>query len=207
MTPTRASTLALVALTLATPRLARAADGKGDNEVEVHEFDPKTGQDAAMARRSTSVTYLSPGPIVSFVGGRQPATGWGVEVSAMHYPRGTWAAFGFGGFAQAQLYSGRYTRFALGAQGGFANVGAELGLAYRAGDAAFTDTVSVHGGIYLSLAFLVMTLRDTLPLNGFGDGQTSKMGFGSEVGVTISLKLPIIIQGHDPAGFSILGGS
>ena len=180
--------------------------GATDNTVEVHDFDTATGQDATMAKRSTSVTYFNPGVLLSFVGGRQHATGWGVEASAMHYPSGTWSSIGFGPFLQAQLYDGKHPRVALGAQGCFANAGAELGLAYRAGDDAYAGTASIHGAIFLSIAFVTLSLRDTLALNGYNDGRTDKMGFGSEVAFSVSLKLPIMVQGRDPAGISIFGG-
>jgi hypothetical protein len=208
--PGRARADAPAAPTAPAPAPAPAATGtmggETNNTVEVHDFATASGQDATMAKRSTSVTYLNPGVLLSFVGGRQHATGWGVEVSAMHYPTGTWQSFGYGPFLQAQLYDGSHPRVALGGQACLANFGGELGLAYRGGDDAYAGTASVHGAIFLSIAFVTLALRDTIALNGYNDGRSQKMGFGSEVAFSVSLKLPIMIQGRDPAGFSIFGG-
>lgn len=181
--------------------LAFAGTARADDEVVVHEFDAKTGVDAATEKQNTGVLYFNPGPILSLVGGRVPATGLGVEASAMYFPRATWQSPGYGGFAQAQLYDGKYGRFALGGQAALANLGAELGLAFRQGDDSFVSTLSVHGAVFLSVGFVVLAVRDTLPLNGFG----SSLGFGSETAFTLALKLPIILYGHDRSGWGLLG--
>jgi hypothetical protein len=188
----------LLLLALVTGSIpARAADG----DVTVHEFDPQTGIDAKATNAEHGVLYVNPGPIVSLVGGRQPVIGVGGELSAMYYPRATWQSPGLGGFAQAQVYDGKYGRFALGGQACLASVGVELGLAYRQGDDSFASTFSVHGAIFLSAGFLVMSLRDTLPLNGFGD----HLGFGSETAFTFALKVPLIFVGHDKTGWALFG--
>jgi hypothetical protein len=181
---------------------AAAKDDEQGDQVTVHEFDPKTGVDAAQASKPTSVVYLNPGPILSLVGGRAPATGIGAEVSAMYFPTGTWKSFGYGAFTQAQIYDGKTTRFALGGQAALANAGVELGLAFRQGDDAFQSTLSVHGAIFLSVGFLVIAVRDTLPLNGFDQAH---LGFGSETAFTFAIKLPLVIFGHDKTGWAFLG--
>jgi len=187
----------VTAALLTCARKARAADG----DVEVHEFDPVTGLDATASKKPLGVLYLNPGPIVSLVGGRQPTVGVGAEVSAMYFPRATWQSPGVGGFAQAQLYDGKYGRFAIGGQAALASVGVELGLAYRQGDNDFVSTMSVHGAIFISAGFLAIAVRDTLPLNGFGD----HLGFGSETAFTFALKLPIVLSGHDKDGWRLFG--
>jgi len=172
------------------------------DQVTVHEFDPKTGIDSAQARKPTSVLYLNPWAILSLVGGRQPATGIGAEVSAMYFPTGTWKSFGYGAFTQAQLYDGKTGRFALGGQAALANAGFELGLAFRQGDDSYQSTLSVHGALFISVGVLVIAVRDTLPLNGFVQAH---MGFGSETAFTFALKLPLVIFGHDKTGWAFLG--
>ena len=56
--------------------------------------------------------------------------------------------------------------------------------------------------LFISVGVVTIALRDTLPLNGF---DRDHLGFGSEVAFTVGLKVPIIIQGHDPTGFSFFG--
>jgi hypothetical protein len=193
-----AAPVALVVL----PATSARADAPEDGNVEVHEFDPKTGESTVPVPERSGVTYLNPGPILSLVGGRQHALGLGLEISAMHFPAGKWASPGYGAFAQGQLYDGKYTRFAFGGQAALANGGVELGLAYRAGDGDWVSTLSVHGALFISVGVLTIALRDTLPLNGF---DRDHLGFGSEVAFTVGLKVPIIIQGHDPTGLSVFG--
>ena len=77
----------------------------------------------------------------------------------------------------------------------------QLLLAYRQGDGDYVGTASVHGAIFISVAFLVIAVRDTLPLNGFSD----RLGFGSETAFTFALKVPIILGGRDQSGWGLFG--
>jgi hypothetical protein len=176
-------------------RHAVAAD-----EVTVHEFDPKTGVDEREEARPKSVLYLNPGPLISFIGGHENSTGFGGELSAMYYPRGTWQSLGYGAFAQGMVIDGKHPRFALGGQSGLGPVGAELGLAYRGGDDIFASTASVHAGVFISIGVLDLAFRVGIPIIGT---ESNRASYGFDTALTIALKLPIVIFGHDKTGIAL----
>jgi hypothetical protein len=177
--------------------------------VTVHEFDPN-GAAASLPDRYVGVSYLDVGPIFSFVDsnaveGTVPgrATAWnygfGLEASLVHYRMQTTSLFGFsslgyGAFVQTELQQAKYLRCDLGVQGNYGLAGLELGLGMRQGDGTFGTTASAHFGFFLSLGYFVLGYRASPALFSFPSNEPS---FGFDTAVSLSLKLPIVVQGHD----------
>lgn len=179
-------------------RGARAAD----ESVTVRELDPATG--AALKPEEKSLTYLSLGPIVSYVDAANvpPTYAVGLEASLNHYGVERIFAFGYGAFVQAQAVTGKYFHGDLGGQVNAGPVGVELGLGLRQGDGIYATTGSLHGGLFVSVGYLYIAFRISpqifaLPANGVNEG------FGLETAFTLGLKLPIAVQGRDPTGLAI----
>jgi hypothetical protein len=181
---------------------ARAQAQDGSTSIAVHDFDPKTG--LSPDAHDKRLDYLTVGALVSLVGGYHHATGLGLEGSWMAYPTGRLPALGYGAFLQAQLYDEKYVRTAAGAQFAAGPAGAELGLAFRQTDGTYASTVSFHGAVFLSLAYIYIAIRLSPQLFALPSDQGS---FGFETALTIGFKVPIAIQGQDPTGAAIQAAS
>jgi hypothetical protein len=187
--------------------LASAGD---DPSVTVRELDPKTG--AAIKEEPKALTYLSLGPLFSFVDANsvqstvlgQPSTGGyaiGLEGSLNHYAgERVVFAFGYGLFLQTQLENAKYFRADFGVQGNAGPVGLELGFGIRQGDGTYGTTGSFHGALFLSAGYLVISYRVSPELFSFPSNEPS---FGLETAISIGIKLPIALQGRDPTGYAI----
>lgn len=151
-----------------------------------------------------ALTYLSVGPIFSFVdGGSSSEATWalGLEASLDHYAVERIFSFGYGAFAQAQVVSGNDFRCALGGQASLGPAGIELGLAYRQNDAVNASTLSLQASFFLSAGYLYIAFRASPQIVSFGGG--GEQGFGLETALTLGIKVPIAIQGRDPTGYAI----
>jgi hypothetical protein len=187
-----------------------SAGARADEPViTVHEFDPKTGM--VPESRARALTYLSLGPLFSFVDANTvqatvpgQSTPWnyalGLEASLNHYAGEKVFAFGYGAFLQAQLENLKYFRSDLGIQGNAGPVGLELGLGMRQGDGTFATTGSLHTGFFISVGYVVISFRVSPALFSF---PSTEQSFGLDTGVNIALKLPIIVQGRDPTGLAV----
>jgi hypothetical protein len=184
---------------LSLSSIARAGDDN-NGEVKVHEFDVAGDATAATKPHETHGTYLSPGPLLSFVGGAHSAIGYGGEISVMSYkPHVDWLSLGFGGFANFQLYDGSVPHFALGGQFAFGVVGGELGFGYRSGADGYASTWSVETAIFVSLGPLVFGVRDAPQVMAFG----ANGGYGNESAIFVAVKAPFIIDGYDATDMAI----
>ena len=186
---------AALALVVLTPGMARA-------QTVVHELDPRTGMTAQPS--DTRLDFLNVGPILSLVGGFAHATGIGVEGSWIEYSSGLLPSLGYGAFAQAQLYDGKYFRGAAGAELAVGPAGGELGLSFRQSDGTYASTLAVHASAFLSIGYLYLAVRASPQLFAL---PTSEPSFGFETAFTVGLKLPIAIHGRDPSGLAIQAGS
>ncbi len=186
-----------IAVALAAP-LAYA----DDPAVTIRELDPKTG--AAIKVEEKSLTYLNLGPTLSFVdAANEPGTyAIGLEGSLNHFGGERVFAFGYGGFAQLQLVTGKDFRGDLGAQVNAGPAGLELGLGYRQGEGAYASTVSLHAGAFLSVGYLFLSFRISPQLFDVGAG-AGQDGFGLETAFTVGIKVPIAVQGRDPTGYAV----
>jgi hypothetical protein len=189
---------------------AAAAFGEGtaradDPAVTFRELDPKTG--AAIKVEEKSLTYLDLGPIVSFVdaANEQGTYAVGLEGSLNHYGGEKVFAFGYGGFAQLQLITGKDFRGDLGAQVNAGPAGLELGLGYRQADGVCASTVSLHAGAFLSVGYLFLSVRISPQIFALG-ASGGESGFGLESAVTVGIKVPITVQGRDPTGYAVQPG-
>ncbi len=122
------------------------------------------------------------------------ATGHGIEVSMVVYPPSS--LFSYGAFMQAQRYysyNGNHNRFAMGLQGGWMMLGAELGLARRTADEWRSTTNELHFGVYVStFGFLNVAGRFGFPL--FRD-DSGLPGYPIEASLVIAAKVPIPVWG------------
>jgi hypothetical protein len=182
----------VVALVLLAPA-ARAEDS-----VTVHQLDPRTGADVKQG--DSSLAYFTPGALISVVGGYAHATGLGLEGSYLYYPYGKMPSIAYGGFGQLQLYDLKYVRTAIGAQASVGVFGLELGLGFRQGDGIYASTFSTHFGEFLSLGFVTLAVRESVPLIALPTGAAS---FGFETAFTVKLAVPIAVHGEDPTGVAV----
>jgi hypothetical protein len=175
---------------------------RADESVIVRELDPKTG--AALKTEEKSLTYLSLGPILSYVDAANtpPTYSAGLEASLNHYGAERVFAFGYGAFVQLQAASGKYFHGSLGGQVNAGPVGLELGLGLREADGTYRTTVSLHTALFLSAGYLFVAYRISPELFSI-PGDNLHEGFGLETAFTIGLKLPIAVQGRDPTGFAV----
>jgi hypothetical protein len=197
--------------------LAAVGARADEPSVTIRDFDPTTG--AAPEEKKPPLTYLSLGPLFSLVDANTVAssvvgqsTTWnyaiGLEGSLERYVDatkgpGNLTALGYGAFVQAQLENAKYFRCDLGIQGTLGVVGLELGLGMRQGDGTFGTTGSLHTGLFLSLGYVVISYRISPALFSLPSNEPS---FGLDTAVTFALKLPIVIQGHDPTGLAVQAG-
>jgi hypothetical protein len=152
---------------------------------------------------AAGVGYLAPGFLLTFAGGREPATGAGLEVSYTEFPSGRPGDLGVGGFVQAQSFRGAM-RGALGAQVVYGCFGVELGGAFRRASDGYATTPSIHGAAFLSLGFLSLALRESIPL--IREDTDGKPGYGFETAFVLGLKLPLHVHGRDRTLYAIFGG-
>jgi hypothetical protein len=189
-----------------------------DSPVTIRELDPSTG--AAIKPEAKALTYLSLGPLLSFVDasnirstaglGTTSTLGYaiGIEASMNHYAGQKVFAFGYGAFIQTQLEDEKSFRTDIGLQGNAGPAGLELGLGIRQGSSetcvttTCATTGSLHTAVFVSVGYVVLTFRLSPEIFTFPT-YAGESGFGLETGFTVALKLPIALQGRDPTGFAV----
>ena len=152
---------------------------------------------AFVAPRQLNLTppvFLSAGYIGSFIGGANPATGHGAEASLIvHFSSDPGASIALGPVLQLQNYSEpNHLRFAGGAELAHVFCGLDVLYAYRsqAGDHAGTHGLSL--GPYVTLLGIVHVAgRFTIALS-----PSDEAGFGNEYGITLGLKVPLLVHGN-----------
>jgi hypothetical protein len=155
--------------------------------------EPRAPRVAYEFRPRQPPIFLALGYIGSVVGGANPATGHGAEISSVFYlPDRIDPRFGFGPVLQVQNYSSpSHLRVGAGLEVAYTLLGLEILYAYRHGERADADTHGLSIGPYLSLlGVLNVAGRFTFALSPSG-----APGYGNEYGVTLGLKLPILLSG------------
>jgi hypothetical protein len=120
------------------------------------------------------------------------ATGHGAELSLSIWPPGGFTSYG--GFVQAQRYfsfNGNHSRYAIGGQVSWTMLGVELGVAHRGADDLRIGTTMAQIGPYLSLAWMTICSRISIPLHG---GSDAKPAHGAEVSFVMGFKLPLHLK-------------
>ncbi len=138
----------------------------------------------AAAQGSASADELFVGVLMSVGTG---GGGLGVATSVRHYPDAQeWKSVS--AFAQVQWYAEGGIRVAAGAQGTLSLVGGELGLAYRSGDADHVGTFGLHLAPFVSVDYLSLAWRLTIPLSNARTrwGTDSSFTFGANVPIPLS---------------------
>jgi hypothetical protein len=143
-------------------------------------------------RPRRSPVFLSAGYIASFVGGRNPSTAHGAEASLIAYLAADQGSLGFGPVIQYQNYDHpNHGRLGAGVEAAWVFGGLELLYAHRNAAAGHEATHGLVLGPYLSLLGIVHVAgRFTFALSPSGQN-----GFGNEYGVTLGLKVPLLIAG------------
>jgi hypothetical protein len=143
---------------------------------------------------------VNPGLLLSGVGAKSPAFGFGGELSVMVFPVGGKVQnhLGLGAFSQLQTYNFTEPRYAFGVQAG-SWLGGELGYAYRAGTGSTAGMHGVHAAIFGSLGIVVLSLRTTIPVALEGEDALHPSP-GVELAACLALKIPLPIGNVDIIG-------
>jgi hypothetical protein len=142
----------------------------------------------ASARESA---ILAPGLL--FSASKRPdgfAPALGVEVSLYKF---TGELRTVGGFAQWQTVEFDHHRFCAGAQGSYKFFGMELGATHETEGEHGAPTTSLHFAPYFTVLYATASLRVGIPLLG---GREDKPGHGYDVGLVLTIKMPIEIEDH-----------
>ncbi|WNG21685.1 hypothetical protein [Cystobacter fuscus] len=135
--------------------------------------------------------YLSGGFLFSGTG--RPggaAIGLGAELSLHAFFKAEPIA-GVGIFGQWQSINGEHHRLCAGVQATTLFLGAELGVAHDRAGAEGAATTSLHLQPFLSLGLLSVGLRIGIPV---ATAPGDKPGYGSDIGLVLSLKLPVPLR-------------
>ncbi|WP_437892906.1 hypothetical protein [Sorangium sp. So ce124] len=134
---------------------------------------------------------VSVGGLFSYTGreNADDAVGAGVEGSFAWYGQGSFVWIG--AVAQAQLVADRpvHERLALGFQGGFGPIGAELSMYTEGSGTSNARTYGAQIVPFIGLPIAYAGFRLALPFNE-GNGATVP-SYGTEYGLVIGLKFPI----------------
>ncbi len=136
---------------------------------------------------------VSAGYVHSWVSGRSPAAGNGLELTYLYYPSGEadivpWAV---GGFSQVMSYDGTL-RLAVGPQVTYRRLlGFEAGYAFRDADRTHEGTHGLHLATFATIGLVSFALR-------IGPAFGGERGHGYEVAPTLGIKFPIPVHGEYP---------
>jgi hypothetical protein len=106
----------------------------------------------------------------------------------------------YGGFGQLQLYDGKWVRTSLGGQIAVGVFGVELGAGFRQSDGQYASTLSTHFGEFLSLGWVTIEARQSVPIIAFPGNEAS---FGFETAFAFKIGVPISVHGDEPSGMVI----
>jgi hypothetical protein len=138
--------------------------------------------------------YFNIGPLLSATGRPSGTTyGLGGEMSLHYFPPQS-KGQGAGVFAQLQATNQEHLRLAGGVQFNFLAFGLELGLAYEDANDDFASTTSLHLAPFISGGVVTLGLRLGIPLSS----NEPLPNHGSDIGVTLTVKLPVALGGLSP---------
>ena len=145
----------------------------------------------ALADDTEGGGWFTVGYLFSTGDSRSPAAGHGGEGTYVWYPDAREAAYGIGGFVQAQSY-GSHGRYAVGGQANYRFVGMELGYSLREAHGKYTKTHGLQLTPFASIGAIALGLRTTWPV---ADNDNNS---GFEYAFTLALKLGGPVGGKTP---------